>query len=207
MRTKSKWVINLVHALLTGCWYINIVLAIIGFSALTINFATKDHTTIGIYVKKKGIPSHTALETLSPVAKYAYAENDQAVVRMELKINAWLVIEAYTFFIGIEAIIILVLYHLRKIFAAFKSEDPFQYIIVTRLRIVAVCLCAGTLLKAAWGLADYLTLTGNIKDFSRQFMVVWSDNFMGIIIGVLLYVIAEVFRYGMLLEQENKQFV
>ncbi len=207
MKTNSKWVINLVSSLLTAAWYINIVLIIIGFSVLTLAFATKDYTDINIPVKLKGDHTSIALQSLAPTAKLIIAETDGAIIKIQAKVTAGIVFTAYTFFVLVEVLIMMILYHLRKIFTVLKTEQPFQMDNVRRLRIVALCLVLSTPLHIVWGIANYLTLTANVKDFSARFMMIWEDNLMGIILGVVLYIVADILRHGITLKQENEAFV
>lgn len=207
MKTKSKWVINLMYALLHVAWSINIILAVVAFCMLTLVFTTKTYTDINIPAKFKTNRTSIALQSAVAPNQVVIAETDQAIIKIHARITTGLIIEAYAFFIMIEALIILILYHLRKIFRILKTQQPFQPDIVQRLRIVAVCLVLSTPLRILIGVADYFTVTSHVKDFNDRFMIVWSDSLTGVILGLVLYVIAEVFRYGIELKNENEAFV
>ncbi|GAB3934449.1 hypothetical protein GCM10028827_34790 [Mucilaginibacter myungsuensis] len=46
-----------------------------------------------------------------------------------------------------------------------------------------------------------------IVDFDKQMKMVWSDNFIGPILGAVIYIIADIFKYGLELKKETEEFV
>lgn len=88
----------------------------------------------------------------------------------------------------------------------FKDSTPFQYDNIRRLKIIALCFALLTPVHILVGLCTAFILHTQVKDFSLLNMV-WTENLSDLIMGAVIYVMADVFNYGFSLQKENEEFV
>lgn len=207
MKTNSKWLLNLVNGILTIAWYLNMLLCAIAFLSLTITFITKDYTNNDALVKYRSDPGISNLQAATNLVKTITIQSDQSLIKMDVRITLWLIISAYMLVIMFEALVFITLYNLRKIFGAIKQQQPFHYDNVRRLKITALCLALFTPLNILYGILKYAMLTQQVQGFSGRFMMVWSDSFIGVILGAVIYIMADIFSYGFELKKEVEEFV
>lgn len=206
MKTQLKVVLKIVSFILNIAWYINIILIVVSLTMLTWKFITSDFAEFSAPVKYKGNAEIISLDPVTSNADHITAQRDQATIRMELKNSTGYVLTAYFFLIGFEALAMLIIYHLRKFFNTIKKSSPFEQINIRRLKITALCFALLTPLHMLLGVSTYLILKENIKDFDLMQMV-WSESFIGVILGAVIYIMADVFKYGFELKKENEGFI
>lgn len=111
---------------------------------------------------------------------------------------------AYFFLISLEILIMTIIYQLRKLFESIKQDAPFKYDNIRRLRITALCFASLTVLNILQGISTSILLRSHVKDYGQM---VWSESFIGLILGAVIYIMADIFRYGFELQKENGEFV
>ena len=164
--------------------------------------------SIQLAAVKFRIPPHEiALKPIETKASSAGGIAKEA----EITVRMWVTPMIYVAFLLLAAFFATIstgiIYHLRKIFAAIKQKQPFRADVVKSLKIIALLLTLITPLHLLYGGISYYVLTHTIADFNKQFMMVWSENFIGPILGAVIYIIADILKYGIELKKENEEFV
>jgi len=206
MKTNSHWLLKTIKIVLNIIWYVNIILIVAAFCMLTLKFCTSDFTEFSNPVK---YTSHTeVIKTipLSPNVKDITISNDQGILKMKLKNTFWHIVTAYFFFIALETLITVIIYQLRRFFDTLKENTPFLYDNIRRLRLIALCFALLTPLHILLGIDTAFILKNYVKDFSLVNMV-WVESLTGLILGGVIYIMADVFKYGFTLQKENEEFV
>jgi hypothetical protein len=98
----------------------------------------------------------------------------------------------------------MIIYQLRKLFDSIRQNIPFKYDNMKRLRITALCFALLTPLHILLGISTSMILRGQVKDYGQM---VWSESFIGLILGAAIYIMADIFKYGFELQKENGEFV
>lgn len=208
MKTNVKWLLNMVNSIVNVLWYVNMVLFVVAFFVLTVTFIENRYTDMSMAVKYKQAPAATTLKPLlSQLNEHITIQEDQALIKMHVAVTPGIMITAYFLLLGFETLVIVTLYNLRKLFKSIKQQQPFEYNNIRRLKIIALCLALFTPLNILYGLLSYITLTGHIEGFNSRFMMVWSDSFIGVILGAVIYIMADIFSYGFELKKEIEEFV
>ena len=205
MKTAS-WLLNTIRVILNIFWYGNIVLAVFAFCVLTWKISTDHYTEFSNPVKYPLITKSVPLAALTPDVSNITLTPDQANIKMHLNNNFSHVATAYFFLLAFEALVMSIIYQLRKFFYTVKHNAPFTHENVRSLKITALCFSLTTVLSTLLGISTALILKNNVKDLNLMNMV-WEQNFTGLIIGAMLYVLADIFKYGFELKKEIGEFV
>lgn len=205
MKTTS-WLLKTVSVLLTIAWYFNIILLVVAFGFLTLKFTTSDTVEFSNPVKYTNAQAPVKLSPRTTDVEKIVLNPDQATLKMELKNTPGYVAMAYFFLISLEFLIMTIIYQLRKFFNSIGQNIPFKYDNIKRLRTTALCFILLTPLHILLGVSTAVVLKGNVKDFELTNMV-WEESFTGVFLGMAIYIIADIFKYGFELQKENGEFV
>ncbi|MDB5004047.1 MAG: hypothetical protein JWQ34_2272 [Mucilaginibacter sp.] len=206
MKTNSNWLLKTIRVLLNIIWVLNFVFIALALTLVTFKFCTSDFSEINNPVKYTSHTEIIKMTALTPTAKDITITNDQGILRMKLKNTFSTITIAYFFFMAFEVLVTTIIYQLRKFFDTIKDSTPFQYDNIRRLKIIALCFALLTPVHILVGLCTAFILHTQIKDFSLLNMV-WTENLRGLIMGAVIYVMADVFNYGFSLQKENEEFV
>lgn len=206
MKTNSNWLLKTIRIVLGIIWYVNIVLIFVAFTMLTFKFISNDYVEFSTPVKYAASAQITKMESLTPNATSITVQRDQDILKLQLKNTAGNIVVAYFFFVTLEILVMIIIYQLRKFFDTLKQNAPFRYDNIRRLKITALCFALLTVLHILLGVSTALILKHQVKDFSLLNMV-WTESFIGLMLGAVIYVMADVFNYGFTLQKENGEFV
>lgn len=101
------------------------------------------------------------------------------------------------------AVGLVVLYQLRKIFATLAGETPFTGENVRRIRIIGIAVIAGALLNTIVHIMIGIYLSSIVRVPGLELSVNLKVDLNGILLGVVVIILAEVFRYGACLQEEQ----
>jgi hypothetical protein len=206
MKTTS-WLLKVIRVLLIIIWYLNMIIIVVAFIGITLKLFTSDGIKFSTQVKYPAPES--AIVKLAPLtsgAKNITIKYDQGLLDMNLKKTAGNIALAYFFFISIEALIMIIIYQLRKFFNTLMHNMPFQNDNIRRLKAIALCFALINLLNILVGISSITILGQQVKGLNA-WNIIWTENFTGFILGAVIYVMADVFKYGFTLQKENGEFV
>ncbi len=104
-----------------------------------------------------------------------------------------------------QLLVIAILYNLRKIFRMFYHHQPFDYKNVTSIKIIALYL---SLIWIKDIIFNLITYSYYLKyELAYKFGWRWDFKIRGIVIAAIVYIVAEIFKYGFELKRENEEFV
>ncbi|RWY54117.1 DUF2975 domain-containing protein [Mucilaginibacter gilvus] len=205
MKTTS-WLLTTIRVLLNIFWYGNMILAVFAFCVLTFKISTDHYTEFSNPVKYPQITKSSPLTAITPDVSNITLTPDQATIRMHLNNTFSHAATAYFFLFAFEALVMSIIYQLRKFFNTIKHNAPFTYENVRRLKITALCFSLTTVLSILLGISTAVILKTNVKEMHLMNMV-WEQSFTGLILGAMLYILADIFKYGFELKKEIGEFV
>jgi hypothetical protein len=100
------------------------------------------------------------------------------------------------------AVVILVTYQLKVIFSSFRQDIPFSEVNISRIRNIAFVLMAYSVVQWLFVIAVNQILIANLRWEHMQ--LTYSFNISCLFTAVILIVVAEIFRQGTLLDNEQK---
>ena len=206
MKTDSLWLIKLVSRFLKFLWFANNVLLTIGLVVLTIAFASEKYIDFAARVQHKHDAPVTALQSVTDFVQSITVQEKEAMIKMKVHVTPLLVVESYLLLAIFEVLLITILWNLRKVFASLKDQ-PFQLENVRRLKLTALCIALFTPFDVLFGWLNYMLFSHQVQGFNDHYMLVWTDSLSGIFVGAVLYIMADVFRYGFQLKKETEEFV
>ena len=112
----------------------------------------------------------------------------------------------YIFSLMMFALYFVFLFYLRKIFSSFLRQSPFCMENVKRIRMLACCFVVFNLLLLAWEKRFIYQIT-ELSDYPSLYTTSIPGDYTYILIAVIIYVLADVFKYGFQIQEENNKFV
>ncbi|MEO8886532.1 MAG: DUF2975 domain-containing protein [Mucilaginibacter sp.] len=102
----------------------------------------------------------------------------------------------------IFAVVSIITYQLKAIFSNLSKNQPFNELTIVRIRNIAFILMAYSVLQ--WLGNIYITQMF-IRNFNWRYTeLTYSFNFSCLFMGIILIVVAEIFKIGASLEEEQK---
>ncbi|WP_341836481.1 DUF2975 domain-containing protein [Chitinophaga pollutisoli] len=181
-------------------WYTNFALIAIAITILSLVmfFDTDTHFSAMVDLT-------TPLSSIP--ATGATLEAKAAIIHMRVPINTFQQISAFFFLFLFEFIVIAVLFNLRKVLRSIKRQSPFTNEAIRRLRYTALFIA----LLAPYNLLLSILRGEIIHAYAPQaehaFRMHWNIGLPYIIVAAVIYILVDVFRYGMRLQKENEAFV
>jgi hypothetical protein len=114
-----------------------------------------------------------------------------------------LVAEAAVLLIVVLALVMWVLGQLRAVFRTLRAGKPFVAVNATRIRRIAYAVILGELLRAVLAYLGMRYATTHFSIQGLQFETRPDLNILAIVGGLIILVIAEVFREGTRLDEEQ----
>lgn len=96
-----------------------------------------------------------------------------------------------------------ILYQLRKIFATLAAGNPFLLENAKRIRAIGLLIFSGVIVELVCGNVLGKLFMDNISVKGVEFSVKGGINLGGIFIGLVMLILAEIFRQGALLREEQ----
>ena len=122
-------------------------------------------------------------------------------------VPAWFRAVTYAAAAGMCALTLLFLSHLRQLFQRVRQGVPFDAQNATRLRRLGELLLAGDLLFTAIGFWQSTTLLRTVHDPAMPLRSSFAPDLSVIFIALVLIALAEIFRRGAALEDEQSLVV
>jgi hypothetical protein len=100
-----------------------------------------------------------------------------------------------------------IVYNLRKIFRSLRSGEPFAYENFARLQKIGFFVLSFAVLDLAKSFFNRYLLQQNFWYHGKYYSARLSFGIDIILIGLVILVLAEIFRHGYKLKTENESFV
>ena len=112
----------------------------------------------------------------------------------------------YIFSLIMFALYLVFLFYLRKIFTSFFRQSPFCMENVKRIRILSFCIIIFNLLLWVWKWYFIPQIT-NLTSFSTDSSLSFPEDYTYIMLAIVIYILADIFKYGLQIQEENNKFV
>ena len=154
---------------------------------------TKQVITTGIRAKNADIKNITVSTTVP-------------LLKALLKINFFIVVATYLYIISTSLALVIQFQNLRDFFNSIKIGEPFDPKNVYRLKIIAFTFLFIGIIHVIKQLIINILLTQEINNLHFSFLY-WGIGFTSFIWAIVIFIIADVFKYGFTLKKENEEFV
>jgi hypothetical protein len=118
-----------------------------------------------------------------------------------------LIVVALVLVIGTFYLILAIVYNVRKIFRSLRAGEPFAYEKFARLQRIGFFFMAFALLGFGKSLFNRYLLQQHFWGHGKDYNAKLSFGIDMILIGLVILLLAEIFRHGYKLKTENESFI
>jgi len=205
-KLHADWLLNLVNFIVNMLWAVNIVVIVFSFCTLAVVYARSNYTDISTLVKYRAAIESTITPTSNEVSNITVTP-DSANIKMHVKINREIIISSFLLLILYEVCITLILYHLRRVFFNIRRKKPFERENIRGLKITALCTAVFAPLNLLTNYLYLVEFNDQIPGFENNFKIPGTGNLVTMVLALVIFVMADVFRNGSELKLENEQFI
>lgn len=208
MKTKSHYLVVSLRWLTEVMWYLNFLVI-----ALFIFLFAKEYLNQDYYYfnQEVTISLSSALTDKQTINSPDFIENAKLLrldgrLMMNVKNSPANTLLIISYLILLEALIIVVLYSMRKLFKSLKEQKPFTTQNIKSLKIIALSIL--TYFPLDW-LAHLVneSIASSLEGYGEFYALAWQPKLWIVLLSVVIYILANIFQYGLKLDEENKQFV
>ena len=105
------------------------------------------------------------------------------------------------------SLILAIVYNLRNLFRSLKAGEPFAYENFARLQRIGLFVLSFALVDIGKSLFNRYLLQQNFWDHGKYYSAKLSFGIDVILIGLVILVLAGIFRHGYKLKTENESFI
>ncbi len=208
MKTKSHYLVVSLRWSTEALWYLNFIAI-----ALFIFLFAKEHISQDYHYfnQEVAISLPSALTDKQAINSPDFIENAKLLrldgrIMMNVKNSTTNTMLMICYLIALEALIITVLYSMRKLFKSLKEEKPFTAENIKNLKIIALAVLMYFPLDWLVHLAN-VSIASSLEGYGEFYTLSWQPKLWIVLLSVIIYVLANIFQYGLKLDEENKQFV
>ncbi len=186
--------------LVEACWYINFGLIAIGLYFLIKTMFGEPSADFSALVRL-----NAPLSSI-PVPG-ATIEARDAMVHLHVPNNLFNQVTAFLFFFLFEILLISALYNIRRVLRSLLAHSPFSGETIYRLRLTALFIGLFAPYNLLLSITQSAIVQAQIPEAAQSFRINWNLGLPYIVVAVVIYLLVDVFRYGLQLQQENEAFV
>jgi len=204
-KVKPNLLLVIVKYGLDVVWYLSFVLLVVGVIFIVKSeqdtTVSKENRTFSVEVEYRGKLSEPYLT----YRNYTAVRFNPTHGRLELSGGRFPFV-IYFMFVLLVSCIFVFLFYLRKIFTSLLRHSPFCMENVKRTRILAYCLVIANILFLVnkwWFIPEITSGTSYPIHLSFNF----PNDFKYIFMAMAVYVLADIFKYGFQVQEENNKFI
>ena len=200
-------VVKVLSGLATGLYYVTWVLAVLTLVWMPVERVVRAGRADAFYHIAAPVVVHPALSLADrwrvPGARVevarvrATAMVPVSLVPVRLLVLAWLALA------GSAALVLLFLHHLRRLFQRVRQGAPFDAGNAARLRWLGILLVVAAVWKGATDIWMSLAISRMLEGGGDRLGTGADLNLPVILVGLVLIALAEIFRRGAALEEEQ----
>jgi len=124
-----------------------------------------------------------------------------------LDLTPLLIIVVIILVLATFSLILGIVYNLRKIFKSLRVGEPFAYENFARLKRIGFYVLSFAILDFGKSFFNRYLLQENFLNYGKEYSARLSFGIDTILIGLVILVLAEIFRHGYKLKMENESFI
>ncbi len=203
----NKRLISILGTLINICWYVFIPLFALIFCLVLYKLIFVGNVNWDIPVSIPPNDFDFSITPNKPSYRFIAISGIEGkllfnVVLTPLLISVALVVVLSTFYLTLA-----IVYNLRKIFRSLRSGEPFAYENFARLQKIGFFVLSFAVLDLAKSFFNRYLLQQNFWYHGKYYSARLSFGIDIILIGLVILVLAEIFRHGYKLKTENESFV
>lgn len=200
----KRSVASLFKLLVNAAWYLQFAVFCGVLGLLLYTFTQKEFIGTDVPVKIQDYPRITGITSSTSNWQDTYLTMNAGVLHVERRIDWRVMLGMLAYQCGFTVLCLTITYLLRKIFATLTTPQPFDPRNADRLRRIAFLVMLFAPLELFNDLFTHITIGHGFSREKVNFLLQPEIDFQFLILGAVLLVIAEVFRIGTQLHEENE---
>ncbi len=200
----KRSVASVLKLMINAAWYLQFAIFCGVLAMFAHIFTQKEFIGSDVPVKIQDYPKITGIPSSNPNWKDTYLTVTAGTLHVERRIDWQLMLGILVYCCGFASLSLSITYLLRKIFATLTTRHPFDPQNANRLRRIAFLVMLFAPLELYNDLFTHISIGHGFSREKVNFLLQPELNFQFVILGAVLLVIAEVFRIGTQLREENE---
>ncbi len=203
----NKFVIQFLKVLAALSWYVLLPLLVILGIIVAISSLTGHpiEWDVPVYIHQSG--EHLQLPASLLDSRTISLNKVEGVLKIKVQLSALLMANMMSF-LGLSIFLFAgITYHARRLLQTLSANTPFTAENYLRLRYISIFIIAATLIEFINGLFNYALFSEQLKAAGDVYRVKVSVGFLPLLIGLVIFLLAEIFRKGNQLKTENESII
>ena len=203
----NKKLISFLSGLVNVLWYISIPLFSAVFLFLLYKFIFDGNVNWDIALSIPPNDFDFAITPNKPSYRFIAITGIEGKLLFNVDLTPLLMFVALVIVLSTFFLILATLYNLRKIFRSLRAGEPFAYANFARLQKIGLFVMLFAVVEFGESLFNRYLLEQHFSNFGKDYTAKLSFGIDLILIGLVILVIAEIFRHGYQLKTENESFI
>ena len=200
----KRSIASVLKFIITAAWYLQFVLLAFVLGVLLLVFFSKDFVDSDLEVKLVQPQTIEEVASANPAFWDASLKLNEGVLHYKTRIDWKLVLFSLSYVLIFFGLTLSVTYLLRKIFSTLTHETPFIHENAVRIRKIAFLIMLLAPLEFTEKVYHHLVASYYFTLAGDRIATHLTFDFQKLLFGLILLIIAEVFRVGTQLKEENE---
>ena len=204
---SNKKLISFLGGLVNVLWYISLPLFSAIFLFLLYKFIFVGNVDWDIAVNIPPNDFDFSITPNKPSYRFIAIANIEGKLLFNVELTPLLIFVALTIVLSTFYLILAILYNLRKIFRSLRAGETFAQANFDRLRKIGMFVILFALVEFGKSLFNRYLLQQHFMNYGKDYNAKLSFGIDLILTGLVILVLAEIFRRGYQLKTENESFI
>ena len=203
----NKKLISILGGLINIIWYVFIPLFSLIFLFVLYKFIFVGNIDWDIPVNIPPNDFDFSITPNKPSYRFIAITGIEGKLLFNVDLTPLLMIVALVVVLSTFYLILAIVYNLRKIFRSLRAGEPFAYANFARLRKIGYFVILFSVVEFGKSLFNRYLLQQHFWEHGKDYNARLSFGIDMILIGLVILVVAEIFRHGYELKTENESFI
>jgi len=203
----NKKLISFLGALVNIIWWVSLPVFSLLFLVVLYKFIFDGNANWDVALNIPPNDFDFSITPNKPSYRFIAITEIQGKLLFNVTLTPLLIFVALVVILSTFGLVLGILYNLRKIFRSLRSGEPFAYENFARLRKVGFFVLSFAIVDLGKSLFNRYLLQQHFLDHGKYYSAKLSFGIDVILIGLVILVVAEIFRHGYKLKAENESFI
>ena len=203
----NKRLISILGTLTNLIWYISLPVFSLIVLFVLYKFMVDGNANWDIPVRIPPNDFDFSITPNNPSYRFIAISGIEGTLLFNVDLTPLLIIVALVVVLSTFYLILAIVYNLRKVFRSLRVGEPFAYENFARLQKIGFFVLSFAVLDFGKSLFNRYLLQQNFMYHGKYYSAKLSFSIDVILIGLVILVLAEIFRHGYKLKTENESFI
>src|SRR5688572_21559141 len=203
----NKKLISFLGVLINIIWYISIPLFSLVFLFLLYQLIFVGNVNWDIPIRIPPNDFDFSITPNKPSYRFIAIAGIEGKLLFNVDLTPLLMVVSLSIVLATFYLVLAILYNLRKIFRSLRAVEPFGYANFANLRRIGYSVMLLAVVDFGKSLFNRYLLHQHFSEHGKDYNAKLSFGIDTILVGLVILVIAEIFRHGYQLKTENESFI